>query len=377
MECHSEGGLTTEESRERNCTHWILRLRFRMTCFLIFTAMLVSSPAYSAEKVALDETRTEILRLAARAPSGHNTQPWLVKFEDQDHFAISVRSDSLLPAVDPNHRETLISIGAFLENLVLAAGKYGYKVEYKVVAKDARDENVVKVTLIGSPSTGYDTSALEERRTLRKGFKSDIISKDDIEQITSHAPGSFVYHPRGGVEANAISSLTLQAFTMQAMRDDAEEELSRWIHWSRKEANAKKDGLTIESMELRGFSAWFARTFFTPETVMKKGFRKKSISLAKKQVESGGGWLILTSDDTSPSSLIETGRILEAMLLKVRSRNIAIQPMSQVLEEAGFKESLVAALGIKKDIQMILRVGYIEKYPKSVSFRRNVNDFVR
>jgi len=43
------------------------------------------------------------------------------------------------PQVDPSNRETLLSIGAFLENLIVAGRQPGYVVEYEVLARTSFD----------------------------------------------------------------------------------------------------------------------------------------------------------------------------------------------------------------------------------------------
>ena len=64
------------------------------------------------------------------------------------------------------------------------------------------------------------------------------------------------------------------------------------------------------------------------------------------------------------------------MALLARERNIALQPMTQYLEEAAGLNQIAA--NHPKDMypQFILRVGYLKRYPKPVSLRRPVNWFV-
>jgi hypothetical protein len=58
----------------------------------------------------------EILYLASLAPSGHNTQPWFVRYLAPYHWTIGNDKSKWLPAVDPNQRETILSLGAFLRD---------------------------------------------------------------------------------------------------------------------------------------------------------------------------------------------------------------------------------------------------------------------
>ena len=77
----------------------------------------------------LTEEEMDILYLASLAPSGHNTQPWTVRIVEPQHWIVGSARERWLPAVDPQNREVLLSIGAFLENLIIAAEVHGYAVD--------------------------------------------------------------------------------------------------------------------------------------------------------------------------------------------------------------------------------------------------------
>jgi hypothetical protein len=68
---------------------------------------------------------------------------------------------------------------------------------------------------------------------------------------------------------------------------------------------------------------------------------------------------------------------MERLLLKIREKNIAIHPMTQILEEPSTKQMLNQAINISENIQFILRVGYLKDYPQPVSLRRPVDWFIR
>ena len=110
---------------------------------------------------------------------------------------------------------------------------------------------------------------------------------------------------------------------------------------------------------------------------MKKGFREQSINKVIEQVSQSAGWLLITSKDNSVATLLETGKRMQRMFLKVRERNIAIHPMTQILEESSTCKTVNQSIGISDNIQFILRTGYIKNYPEPVSLRRAVERFVR
>jgi hypothetical protein len=96
------------------------------------------------------------------------------------------------------------------------------------------------------------------------------------------------------------------------------------------------------------------------------------VDTVRKQVNAGGGWLVISSRDSTIPALIETGRTFCRMLLLLRKRMIAVHPMTQILEEAPLRDSVAQELGIEGSVQFILRAGYVFTYPDPVSLRRPV-----
>ena len=86
----------------------------------------------------LDENECAILYFASLAPSGHNSQPWAIRVEKKGQWVIQMDPTRRLPAVDPNNRELLLSLGCFVENLVLAAPHFGHIAEVEILAKRPR-----------------------------------------------------------------------------------------------------------------------------------------------------------------------------------------------------------------------------------------------
>jgi len=110
---------------------------------------------------------------------------------------------------------------------------------------------------------------------------------------------------------------------------------------------------------------------------MKKDFRERGIDQIKKEVSESAGWILITSKENSVATLLETGRRMQRLFLKVRDKSIAIHPMTQILEESSTRQMLNQSIGISEDIQFILRVGYLNHYPQPVSLRRPVDWFMR
>ena len=74
------------------------------------------------------EILRHIIALAARAPSSHNTQPWRWR-ETAAGLELHEDRTRRLPAADPSGRSLVISCGAALHHLQVAAGALGWETE--------------------------------------------------------------------------------------------------------------------------------------------------------------------------------------------------------------------------------------------------------
>lgn len=341
-----------------------------------FTRTDVKSAANSKSFLKQDERN--ILYMASLAPSGHNTQPWFIKYIEPYHWIICNDKTRWLLGVDSTQRETILSIGAFTQTLEYAAGSAGYNCAFTLLADTNQNENVLDVKLTKPSAIGpYDINNIKNRRTVRSNYLNDAFKKEDSDFLFTEEKDFFNFIQRGSKENVYLNEQTIEANKIQSYRDVAEKELSDWIRFSSRDAKKNMDGLTTASMEIEGISGFVVRNFYNKESVMKNSFRDKNIENVTKQVSQGAGWLLITSKDSKVATLLETGKRMQRLFLKVRERGIALHPMTQILEEPSTQKNINQSIGVTDNIQFILRMGYIENYPEPVSLRRPVDWFVR
>lgn len=324
----------------------------------------------------LDGKLAEVLRLASLAPSGHNTQPWRVELLEEGRLRIHADATRSLPVVDPDHKEMLISLGAFLENLVLAAGIHGLRAQLEGAPQQEGGIWQQEVVLRPAPSSDYPAHRLEMRRTLRSGMRSQELSSELLSKLQRHAGCEMAYLPRSSHESMLLADATLAAFTQQTWNDAAQAELASWIRFSNDDARKHRDGLTPATMGITGFGGWVVRSFYDRSDVLKKGFRDKGIEGVSQQVKEGAGWLILTGPGDTSDALVSTGRRFQRLALCAREFDLALHPMSQTMEEAPWKSDLWRQLGLSTPAHLVLRCGLVDQYPQPVSLRRPVTAFV-
>jgi len=316
----------------------------------------------------LSSDQSKILQFASLAPSGHNTQPWSIKVNRPDYWTVKLAPDRLLPVVDPEQRESWLSIGAFSENLALAAGAYGYHVD-QIVSSSAA---AIDVRLKASPQIPFPLEKIEQRRTLKKNYLSSSLSKPDLSQLLGVQSTWCDYFPLDSSEGIFLSDITLEANRLQVWRDDAQAELADWIRWTRRDAALRQNGLTPAGMEMPDWLRWYAQYFLSKEDVLTANFREQTLKMVEQQVKQGAGWLLIRSSSSSIADLVATGRIMQSIWLRAKAMNIAIHPMTQALEEAKPHGLLAGRFGHSEPIQFILRLGYVSEYLSPVSPRMTV-----
>jgi hypothetical protein len=293
----------------------------------------------------LDRSAVEILTLASRAPSGHNTQPWTIRIVDKEHWIIGIAQSRRLPAVDATGRETLLSLGTFLENVAMGAAHYGYRLEYNVVAQSPSDAEIVDLHLHKAAPAPQQLERIRLRRTVRDGYLTTGITSADLTSIIDYGPGLH-YFPRASTAARYLSEGTVEANRQQAFRNPAQEELADWIRWSGTDAAKYRNGLTPAGMEIGEPIRWYVSHFYGRASVLSKSFREITINQVTERVGQGGGWLVVAGSGIGISGLIETGRAVQKMWLRLRERKIAIHPMTQMLEETPWRDQVATNLGI-------------------------------
>lgn len=331
-----------------------------------------------AEKLGLSEPVAASLALASLAPSSHNTQPWKVRVLSDREVVVLLDEERLLPAVDPERREALVSVGAFLENLVRGAESQGLAAKVEITAGEPAGIEVARVRFEPAKAAGKAETleAILARDTFRGPLAADALPGETVEALAGTAPSRWAFFPSTSPEGAWLRESLAESNRVQASRDDAMEELAGWIRFSPGAVARHKDGLTTPGMGLPAPVRAFMALFFNEKSVTGKAFREAGAKKALEQAQACAGFFALVSPDGSPRSTVQAGRDLEAFWLEAVRRGVAVHPMSQVLEESPWKEQAASRLGLGGTVQMVLRVGLASSPPRPVSPRRPLGSFV-
>lgn len=338
-----------------------------MNTACVVTRKSVKDPAKQTGKIE------RILYYASLAGSSHNTQPWRVEILNDTILRVYPDMSRMLSVVDPHARGLYISLGAFLENLYLAAAATGYDASITFHQAAESQTTFATVTLAGGGKPVTDLQELESRVSLRAPFLKEPLSSEDVFTLTSD-PG-VTYISMSSVEGQYIAEKTLKAYEKQSNDDAAKEELAQWMRFSNSLVKEKRDGLTTSGMGITGIAGFMVSRMYKPEDSKKQSFIEAGITKTGTQVDNCAGWLLITGESNDAEGWIYTGMKYQRVSLLCRSRMIGLHPMNQMIEEPDFEIDANRSLNVKGKIHFIARVGYVKKYPEAVSVRRVVADF--
>jgi len=311
-----------------------------------------------------------MIEQAIKAPSGHNTQPWLFKMNEKN-IEIHPNFEKALPIVDFDNRELFISLGCATENLCIAASQRGYGTYIKIETKGiinielTKDESVV-------PDPLYDQ--MTHRQTNRSMYSGRIIPIDTLK-ILQETPGNLsginIYtYQNGTPEFDSISTYVARGNDIQ-MRDKAfKDELHTWMRYNKKHQDENNDGLSYAVFGAPNLP------LFIVKPMMKKAINEKSQNKGdKKKMRSSSHFVLFTGERNTVEEWINLGRMLQRFLLKSTELGIAHAYMNQPNEIRELSVELQKSLRLSEEYPMILiRIGYGEKMPYSK--RKNIEEVI-
>jgi nitroreductase len=309
---------------------------------------------------------------AIKAPSGHNTQPWLFHI-DSDAIEIHPDLSRTLPVVDENHRELYISLGCAAENLIIAAGAMGYETRYSVLS-DLGQEPFIRIELRkGEAEMSHLFEQIEKRQTNRSVYKNLTIAKDTLDVLKAlvNAPSVKLHY----YEHGTAGFVTLQEYirvgnAIQMMDDDFRKELMSWIRFNGVQVSKRPDGLSYKVMKTPPLPGFLGKaivgSFLKPDAQNKTDMEK---------IDSSSHFVLFTVPESTIENWVQLGRVLQRFLLETTRLGIACAFLNQPCEVNKLTEQLPEALDLDGEVpNILLRIGYADPIPYAP--RRNIDNVV-
>lgn len=337
--------------------------------------------AWKIDLKAFDDLKSEkdklkfLIRFAVLAPSSHNTQPW--SFEvDGNRINVFGEHNRKLPIADNNDRQHFISIGCAIQNIILAAGYYGYEtvIKYEIVG-NVHKTKVAEIILTKSEkhSIQKDTELVGyilTRRTNRNRYLSKEIDAKIIKELHSvNVEGVSLFVTQNTEQVRELGQVAVFSSIESMIDKGFRHELSHHL----------KHNLTKSKTGMPGFSLGLPTpvSFLLPS--MMKLFNMEK--LAQKQNEDLFNnhtpyiALLLTEGD-SFQDWVQAGRCFEYISLILTKYGISNSPWGAPVQIGGFFKDLQEIVGTDKRPQMFFRMGYSNKIAR-ISPRIPYNDLIK
>lgn len=282
-----------------------------------------------------------LARAVHRAPSVHNSEPWVVEIRPQG-AELYERIEATLPRHDPLGRDRLISCGAALANLELAVRTLGWDAHCELYPSREHPEMVARVTAAGR-SEASDTdialySAIFRRRSYRAPFRLHHLSGAETRVLVESANTD-------GAQARTINGdecaplAELLGYAARAMRSDR-----------------------AYQRELRAWTAQFRGPLPRESTLPWGGLVRPDTHLPDditltERLRAERLLLVLTPDDASIDH-VRAGATMERIWLTAVSREMAGSVLTQPLQLPEVRAGLIERLELAGHPQLILRLGY-------------------
>lgn len=311
-----------------------------------------------------------LLRYAVLAPSGHNTQPWTFAIvpEGIEVFADYTRR---MPHVDPGDRELLMSVGAAIMNLRVAAAHFGFEstVLYQRNAGETPAVALVSLreTCDADPSLLRLFPAILRRRTNRQPFDGEPIEADALSSLCDVADdhSEFVQFllPR---DKARIAELIAEGDRLQMEDRAVRDELADWVRPARTDAS---DGICADAFGIPDIFSPAAASLIRHVNLGGMQARRDAALVGTTPL-----LVVITAEDDQVS-LLEAGQVLEWLLLTVTLAGLQYSFMNQPVQVATLRDVLAPIGRSPHPPQLLLRIGYAPPVEQPMP-RRDVAEVV-
>jgi len=312
-----------------------------------------------------------LTKYAIKAPSVHNSQPWKFKLE-KNSITIYPDYERILPVADPENHELFISLGCALENLIIAAGHFGYHTDIEMKMEDPFQESI-RVEFSSGNNQNYNRlfKNIEIRQSTRNKYNKALIPPADIEKLNEAGNQDqvlFLLFTEPG-QIDPVIEITKRATVLQLSKKEFIKEIMQWIRFNKMTAKKSGDGLYSGAIGSPSVPKWFGKLFLNL-TLDPKSEARKNVNLMKNS----SGILIFIAKENNKQAWVNLGRSFQRVAITATSLNINHAHISSACEEIAARKKLTEALQLNPGEQplLIIRIGYSAKRP--YSFRRPLEE---
>jgi hypothetical protein len=298
----------------------------------------------------LSQNLLQILESARFAPSVHNTQPWRVHVEGKT-LVITIDPKHRLGDGDPTGRQTIISLGIFVEALCLICR------DFDLSPKDiVADANGAKITFAEkAKSNNAEVDAMKRSLRTRASDRS-IYKAVDIELSSIKAIEGVETDPTISVQVitdrkiiTEIANLTSKGIKLAMSSPGFRQELSQYLAlpWGN-----KKRGISVKSLYIPTYLA------LLQPFMVKAGLSINAESvLERKRWLSASAVVAILGDGDLNKHWFEAGRTYLRSSLAIEGQGLSQATSAAIVEASNYHDDIEEMLHTNQRILALIRIG--------------------
>ncbi len=296
----------------------------------------------------------DFIKAAVLAPSSHNSQPWIFSSNNDGEIEVSLEPKRELPSSDTNSRQSIISLGCAIENIVLVADYHGFDSNVTYGENPLATIRFAKRNDLVKGDSEHLANYITQRVTNRSPHKSEVLDGSTIKDILSLATNTLrinittataLIKQLGDVAIEAgIAALDQPGFRM---------ELSRYL-----KSNGTKSPIGMPGF---GFGFPAPLSIAAPHLIkhfnMERGARKQNEEL----FAATNGILVISTDSDSHEDWLAVGRVYERIALLAVRANMSTAPWAVTVQIGEYHNDVEKLFNLHGRLQFFCRIGFPTK----------------
>ncbi len=299
-----------------------------------------------------------LLKYAVRAPSTHNSQPWLFKIK-KSSCEVYFNPEKKLLNADPKMRDLFISIGCCVENLIITTQQFGVYDSHTVsFEKKSRKIAEVHFNLNKRKKIPLNKKYLDAilTRSNRRGFYTNrkisnalIIKLNTISKEFSKLQYDAIIKRS---LREKIVSLTAKGLSFAYSNSRFRFEMSQWFIPNNSHKNEGIPGYAINFPLLISIIFPYVVRFFNIGPIVSK--------LNKKSMISAPLISVISTNNESKEKWVEVGMLAQKQIIELEKEGIGSAVYVAAIEMGDFRSQLQKILGTRMEPQFLFCSGYID-----------------
>ncbi|MEV4237756.1 MULTISPECIES: Acg family FMN-binding oxidoreductase [unclassified Nocardia] len=287
------------------------------------------------------------MRLASRAPSVHNTQPWRWEF-DGTRLHLRRDNDRLLSAADPLGRQLVISCGAMLHHVRTAFAAQGWHTDTTRLPDPEQPDYLAVIDFRGWPDPPDSVLARARAIDRRHTDRLPMLPPRDWPQLVHTARMLVTFHDLelsvlDDSVRSRLAAASEQATAMRRYDMEYQSELRWWVGHSSGPEGIPRNALVSDAESAR--------------VSVGRKYPSAPHSARRDTLEDQSRLLMLSSITDSQIDWLYTGEALSALLLECTAAKLATCALTHITELPTGRKALASLLPHPGVPQVVIRIG--------------------